>query len=451
MSKSIAYLAPEIPSVSATFVYREILELRKLGARVVPFSMHTCSGSELPAEARQFLRETHVLYGKPLAGLKSALGFVCRHPQRALKTVGLALRDTLRGRFCDLGTRLKVPLQAVAALDLANRLEAAAVGHLHIHFAHAPCTLGMYAAHAAGIPFSVTAHANDIFQRPAMLEEKIQRARPFVTISRANRRRLGMHYPGTAGAIRVVRCGVPTLKYRVRGEHEKSLRPVLMSVGRLVPKKGTAVLLEALSKVVPHFPDVQLQLVGDGPERTALEALVSHLRIEKNVVFCSALDTDQIQEMLGKTWGFALACRMDDQGDMDGIPVVLMEAMARGVPVVSTRLSGVPELIEHGKSGLLADPDDAEGLALAIRRLLTERALAEELGAAGRDRVVSEFDSRHGASKLLSLIVATGETVAPVRFEASSVVVRGTHLPQIKGLTVPDLGLGVMTAACESA
>ncbi len=413
MNNRIAYLAPEIPSVSATFVYREILELRRRGVDVSPFSMHACSADGLPPEACEFIEEADVLYGDYLGLALSALLQVLFHPLRSLDTLEVAATDFIKGAFSHPGTRWKVPFQVLAALALAYRLEASRAEHLHIHFAHSPATLGMYAARAAGITFSVTAHANDIFERPALLEEKIGRARPFVTISRANRRRLGLLYPAVAGRIRVIHCGVDTQRYSPRPEEGRSKHPTLLTVCRLVEKKGVDLLLDALAELREEFPRLQLQIVGGGPERAALEARSRDLGVQDNVTFLSVLSTDRIARLMERTWFFALPCRIDSNGDMDGIPVSLMEAMAREIPVVSTRLSGIPELIDDGVSGLLAKPDDRDSLVSRLRTLIEDPTLASKIGETGRIQVQDAFEASHEAGRLLSLIQSAALGMEP--------------------------------------
>jgi hypothetical protein len=182
----IAYLAAKIPSVSATFVYREILALRNEGIDVSPFSIHPVDPNDVSPDGRLFLAETDIVYGD--TG-RLALGFLHmfeRHPVRTIQVLALAVKDLVCGTFSSRRQRVCLLTEAVAGLSLSPRLETADVSHLHIHFAHSPATVGMYAALGAGITFSVTSHANDIDVEASLLNEKIERSKAFVTISEAN-------------------------------------------------------------------------------------------------------------------------------------------------------------------------------------------------------------------------------------------------------------------------
>jgi len=401
----VAYLAPEIPSVSATFVYREAAAVEEEGVPVETYSVHAVDPASVSAEARPLSARTEALYARKGRLLSGALRTALRHPLRSARTLATALGDTLRGRFARPGQRARVLAQALAGLALAGRLERRGVRHLHIHFAHAPATLGMYAALAAGIPFSVTAHANDLYAEASLLREKVDRAHAFVTISEANRRFLAVEL-GERAARRVglVRCGIDLRAFAPRAA-EPAGPPVIFALGRLVPKKGFDVLIRALAEVAPGRPDLTLEIAGDGPERAALEALARDLGVGAAVRFLGVVGRDAVLASLRRATVFALPCRLDGS-DRDGIPVALMEAMAVGVPVVSTRISGVPELVESGGSGLLVPAGDAPALARALSRLLGNPALRARLAAGGRARVVAEFEQGANARRLLAAIRA---------------------------------------------
>jgi len=179
-STHIAYLAPEIPSASATFVYREISALRAKGVSVTPFSVHPVAPDDIAPDGRRFVIETDTVYGDVGRVILGFLHMFERHPLRTLRVIGIALKDFVCGRFASHRDRVFVLAHAVAGLSLSPRLEQAGASHLQIHFADSPATVGMYAALGADISFSVTSHANDVRIEASLLAEKTARAREFV-------------------------------------------------------------------------------------------------------------------------------------------------------------------------------------------------------------------------------------------------------------------------------
>jgi glycosyltransferase involved in cell wall biosynthesis len=187
----------------------------------------------------------------------------------------------------------------------------------------------------------------------------------------------------------------------------------ILSVGRLVPKKGFDVLLDALA-LFPAAQRPRVTIVGDGPERTNLQRLADSLGLDSHVHFCGWLPNDQVKNLLRRSTMCVLPCRVDSDGDRDGIPVALMEAMAEGVPVITGDLPAIRELIQNGENGILLPPDDVFGLADAIRELSSRPGLRERLGRAGRERVQEEFALDTNLDRLLNAFQAThGDAAFP--------------------------------------
>lgn len=393
-----AWLAPELPSVSGTFVFREIDALRAAGYPIRTWSLHRPAADGLAPDGAAHLATTGVVYDGWRSVASRALRFAARHPLRAAATIAVAARDTIRGTFAKPGQRAKVAAQAVAGLALAGDLRRAGARHLHVHFSHSVATVGMYAARAAGIPFSVTAHANDLYVESSLLREKCRRARAFVTISEANRVWIRERTGADGDRVQVVRCGVDAESFRPSGRTSAEAR--ILAVGRLVPKKGFDLLLRALPGILVRRPDAVVEIAGDGPELDALRRLAAELGVAKKVRFLGSVDRDRVRDLLGAAGVFVLPCRSDPSGDRDGIPVALMEAMASGVPAVSTRLSGVPELVRDGDTGVLCTPDDAGAIELAVTRVLADSRLAAGLSVRGRAFVREEYDLRRNALRL---------------------------------------------------
>ncbi len=398
----IGILAAELPAVSETFVYREASALESMGVGVQRFSLRPPRIGEAATHSHDLslakaLRGLQVVYTKSLL-LDFAKSLVSR-PGPALGALKWGVRDLFRGQFSRSGQRWRLIPQVIAGLSLAEKLHRHRIRHLHVHFAHAPATVGMYAAKAAGIQFSVTGHANDLFVHGALLREKVQRAAPFFTISEANRAWIAEKTGISPDLILVQRCGAD-----LRAFH--GLVPMvggpktLLSVARLVPKKGLDLLLRAAATLVSEVPDLRVHLVGEGPEQAALEALTRELGLRDRVRFEGAGSRATVIRRLREASGFVLPCRRDAAGDMDGIPVALMEAMAAGVPVVTTAISGIPELVHHGVSGWVVPPDDVPGLAKAILECLRDSSRSAELAEAGRRFVLEHYDLDRQAQRL---------------------------------------------------
>jgi glycosyltransferase involved in cell wall biosynthesis len=258
-----------------------------------------------------------------------------------------------------------------------------------VHFAHVPAQIAMYASAFASLPFTIMAHANDIFERGLLLQRKAARSVKMLTISEYNvayLRGLGV----AQSQLAVVRCGVG---FAIRGAFALPARERYRvgTLGRLVEKKGVEDLLRAMATLQDRSWQWQLSVAGDGPLRPRLEALAGELGIRDRVRFEGALGHAAVERWMQSLDVFALACKADARGDMDGIPVVLMEAMSQRVPVVSTRLSGIPELVIHERTGLLADPADPASLAAQLHRMLDSPMLRQRLSDAAVAHVQAEF------------------------------------------------------------
>lgn len=388
----VTYLAPEIPALSATFVYEELHALERRGVTVQPVSVHA-PGSLAQGEF-DLIRRAVVLYGR--AKWHMIFSGMARLPSQSgsIRALQWLLRDMYSCKF--LGDAWKLAFQFLAAVRLADVMREQHCTHLHIHFAHVPTQIGMYAAAMAGIPFTVMAHANDIFERGLLLRQKAERAKKFLTISEHNRKYLlSLGLPDEK--LAVVRCGVSFHAPAVWPQPCQKPRYRLGTLGRLVEKKGIDVLLRAIAEV----GSVHLTIAGDGPLRGELESLVKELGIESSVEFFGSISHHEVTSWLSELDVFVLACKQDRNGDMDGIPVVLMEAMSQGVPVISTRLSGISELVMHESTGLLAAPGDSVDLAKQIKYMLGSAELRTQLALQAKEHVQLEFGQSVNIDRLL--------------------------------------------------
>lgn len=412
-SPVVAYLAPEIPALSATFIYEEIYGLERLGVRVVPYSVHVPGN---PAEGHDALagRVTVLYGGKALQEVIEGLLYLPALGGRALVALQHLLADMGELGWLRVGS-WKLAYQFLSGVRLARMIKSAGCTHLHIHFAHVPTQIGMYASALSGIPFTVTAHANDIFERGLLLKTKAARAKKFLTISEYNIRHLrGLGIP--AEQLGIVRCGVSlAADASTTGRSSQGGVVHIGSLGRMVEKKGFDVLIRAADLLKQRGHAVALHIAGDGPLREELLTLVQTLGMTQEVVFEGSMPHAQVSAWMKGLDIFALACKQDTAGDMDGIPVVLMEAMTQALPVVSTRLSGIPELVIHEQTGLLAESADAQDLAVQLERLIAAPPLAEKLSRQAFDFVKGEFSQEVNLDRLQGYFSAASKNSTPER------------------------------------
>jgi glycosyltransferase involved in cell wall biosynthesis len=403
-SPTIAYLAPEIPALSATFVYEEMHGLERRGIRVVPVSVHH---PHQPAYGKEDLT-ARVIYLYEGSKAKLVLAGLARLPlfSGAPRAISWLLSDLLT---CGLFEQAawKLVYQFLAGVRLAGILRREGCSHLHVHFAHVPSQIAMYASALVGIPFTIMAHANDIFERGLLLDRKASRAIRLLTISEYNRAYL--ESIGVApDKLAVLRCGVSFPTGQIGPERHAGDTCRIGTLGRLVDKKGVDVLIRAIALLRDRPCRVELAIAGDGPLRNELEGLVKELGLVDAVCFEGNMPHDRVRSWMRGLDLFVLASKPDANGDMDGIPVVLMEAMSQSIPVISTRLSGIPELILDGQTGLLANPGDPGDLAEQIDRLLGAPELRHRLTSQALEYVQREFGLEVNLDRLIGhLALAT--------------------------------------------
>ena len=345
--------------------------------------------------SRDLLNDLLVVYDH--RSLRGALHEILFHPVQSAKTLLTAVGDCIApGESMERLARLKLIAQAFGGIALSHGFRKREVRHIRCHFAHAPTTVGMYAAKQLGISFSFTGHANDLFQRRALLKRKLERAAFVACISHWHRSFYESILPDVSGKYLLIRCGVDVEKWvpePIRSTSNRALN--VFTVGRLVKKKGIDTLIRAIAKVARP---AELTVIGDGPERKQLQSLAEAVAAHVPVRWLGAVDNAVVRQMMREADVFVLPCRTDTVGDRDGIPVVLMEAMACGVPVISGDLPAIRELVEHDESGLLVSGEDEGQLALQLDALTDERRNAFAMAA--RSRVQDEFSLSTTASRL---------------------------------------------------
>ena len=364
----IHYVSRRFPKLTETFVVQEVLGLEAAGEDVVIDSLeapldeprHPALG-KVRAPIRYVPEEPT---GREVLAAHAPLAL--RRPRTWLRLARRAKRDETWEEFRRAGL-------------VARRTTSVRARCVHTHFAYYSADIGGMAAALAGRPFVLTAHANDIWQEhnAPHLERRLSYAAHVVTPTEYNARHLRSVAP--ASSVHVVPNAVD--------EAEPAPTPAngsILHVGRLVPKKGTDTLIRALAELATSHPKLQLEIVGEGYLEDDLRRLADESGVQSRIDFHGPQPPDFVREAYRRCAVFALPCRIAPDGDRDGLPIVLLEAMARGIPVVTTDVVGIPELVRDRETGLLVPSDNPSELAAAIGELLADRELAARVGNAGR-------------------------------------------------------------------
>jgi colanic acid/amylovoran biosynthesis glycosyltransferase len=395
----LAYLCSRYPWISHTFVLREVRALRGLGVAIETFAVVTSDSGQLRTDAdREAFASTEALRPVRVLALGAALARLVGR-RAGWRTAAFALH---RGRARPRDTLWQL-FYLVEAELLRAALERRGLHHLHVHFANPAADVALLAtrlSHERGddspLRFSFTMHGPTEFQEPDRnrLAEKARAAAFVVCISEYARAQLErVAGPEVRPRLEVVHCGVDLGRF-ASVQREPRDETTILCVGRLVAEKGQTVLLDGLAALRRNRQPVRLVLVGDGPTRAALETRARELCIDAHVTFAGAVGQDEIGDWYTRADVFCLP------SFAEGVPVALMEAMATELPVITTPVAGIPELVEHGVSGLLVEPGDADVLADALATLTVDPSLRRRMGAAGRARVLAEFDIDRCAAEL---------------------------------------------------
>jgi glycosyltransferase involved in cell wall biosynthesis len=427
----VAYVMNGFPRLSETFITHEIHQLERLGLQLRLFSVkreHEPMVHPVVAAIRSpltYLPKATSLTGTTLlrwlaanapAFARAHAHVFVRHPLRWLGAAGAALSLAWRHRRRDeagrLGLRKVFIKEFLQAGDIADRvLRAGDVGHLHGHFCHGVATITWLASRLSGIGFSFTAHAKDIYQpelNPGwLLERKMGAARFVATCTCANATVLRSRHERPE-EVHAIYHGLDT-DWFAPGPSLASADevPLILSVGRFVEKKGFDHLVHACVRLRDAGVRFRCLIVGEpGTASASIRELITRHGLETQIELRSAVAQDELRRIYARARVFALPCQIMEDGDRDGFPNVLAESMAMGVPVVSTLISGIPELIDDGVHGLLVEPRDVGALAGALRRVLDDDALRLRLAQAGRQRICERFDSRRTTLALRDLFNA---------------------------------------------
>lgn len=395
------------PRISETFISNEILRLEESGFRIHIFSMRKPRESFSHDSVKRiraqvdYLPETMVPHlGRLLPAL---LRQAAQHPLRFLKAAALAAKRFSRTRK---SATIKHLLQAAYLVDCL--LPGTGVVHFHAHFAHSPTSVALFASMLGGIPFSFTAHAKDIYTSdPRQLGEKIAQADFVATCTAYNRRYLQTIAGHARTPLHLAYHGIDMALFNQQHALETKARAAqparILTIARLTEKKGLPTILQALKVLKDTGVVFQYELIGDGDDRKDVLSLIDALGLASVTRWHGTLPHNAVIEHYKKADLFVLGCRIARSGDRDGIPNVLVESMAMGVPVIATRISAIPELVHDNQTGLLVPPRDPAALADAMTRLIRDTGLRSRIIPAARKRVQTDFDNRMLSRELATL------------------------------------------------
>lgn len=395
---SVAYVLSQFPAYSETFIIEELLELKRRDIKLVVFSLKTPKKDEPISEYTTGLT-SQVYYSAFYLSwpvLVANLRLVLRRPLLYFSLIWI-LFSSLISQPIELLKSLAVVPKTVYFAEVAYLHKCT---RIHAHFCNVPTMAARMISMILGVPFSCTAHGSDIFQYPPVdLVKRVREAAPFITISEYNRQYLAaLSDTLEEGMIEVIHCGVNLDKFTSLSRHlvvGQTLR--ILTVARLEHVKGLDILVNACALLRDTGLDFTCDLVGDGSERATLEKLVRTLNLQKQVHFWGAVPHEDVIRYYQEADLFVLPSRRE------GIPVSVMEAMATELPVVATRVTGLPEIIDNGRTGTLVPPENGRLLADAIVRLTKKSDILGEMGLRGREKIEVEFNIELSVERLLAL------------------------------------------------
>jgi colanic acid/amylovoran biosynthesis glycosyltransferase len=386
-----AYVLKMYPRFSETFILGELLARERAGERLEVISLRQPVDGRFHAALAQLKAPVTYL---PTTSSASEAWRQLRNARSARQAITAHLDELLDAEAGD----------AVQAVRLAELVRERGIGHLHAHFASVATTVARLASLLSGVPYSFTAHAKDIYHQSVDAEDlrrKLADAHHVVTVSDYNLAHLRETYGPDADRVQRVYNGLDLTDAAWSDPADRA--PLIVAVGRLVEKKGFDVLLDALALLHQRRPEARAVIAGDGALADDLRAQRDRLGLQDVVHLPGPVPQTEVRDLLARAAVFAAPCVVGPDGNRDGLPTVLLEAMAAGAPAVSTDVTGIPEVVRDEETGLLVPQHDPVRLAAALERLVTDRALASRLSRAARALVESSFDVHVQARALREL------------------------------------------------
>ncbi len=399
----LAYLMSRFPKISETFILFEILEMEKLGAAVEVYPLLRERQPVTHPEAEKMSARAHFLPFLSWPIVRANLYFMRTRPLRYFGALLEVLFGTIGYRNFFFGVFAYWPKAAA----FAYKMQQQGVAHVHAHFCNHPALAAFIVHRLTGIPYSFIAHGSDLHKNRTMLGKKVAASAFAVTVSKFNLEVLrGACEEHDRKKTSLLRCGIDPEVFFPKTKTASTGALRIICVASFEEVKGHKHLVEACRLLRKRGVGFVCDLIGDGPRRAEITRQIKAARLESSVIVHGSMKRNDVVSMLTAADVKVLASVPTAEGKREGVPVVLMEAMACGLPVISSQLSGIPELVEHGRTGILLPPGDAEGLAKALEQLQNDPALRQRMGQAGREKVVREYNLKENTKQLLQMILA---------------------------------------------
>jgi len=396
----IAYVTTSFGSLSHTFIRREVRELRRLGMDIVLYGVRPQTSPYLSPGDLSLCDETRYVYPLRLSETISAnLWFAANRPRDYFRTFASALLN----EELDPAAHLKLIYHFFVSASLAEGMRKKGVRHVHAHFINVASTLAMYSARMLGISYSITIHTGGTLNLAPYigLREKIGGARFICSVSEHNIGYNDRITPCRDKAY-VVRCGLDPEEYAFRGDARLPLDGemiMLISIGRLTEVKGFRYLIEAFGSLSKDRPRFHLSIIGEGPLKDAIQRQIAEAGLDWRVELTGACSEEEVKRRLAASDVCVVPSAETPKGEKEGIPVVIMEAMACGVPIVATRHSGIPEIVRDGVTGILVPEKEPQAIVSAVRKLASDEGLRKRCVRNARELVEREFNIHETARK----------------------------------------------------
>lgn len=392
----VGYVLKSYPRLSQTFIVNELLAHERAGLPIEIFSLRPARDEPRHACVAQVRAAVTYLPApaSAAADLREAIG------------VGAQALPGLAHELAQAGA--EPPEEVFQALLLARLARERGITHLHAHFGNVATAVARLAGRFAGIPYSFTAHARDIFHRnvvPEVLRRKLAQAKVVVTVSEFNRDFLRGRYGAAAARVTRIYNGLDPESFAYASPADRP--PVIVAVGRLVDKKGFPDLIDACAALAADGRDFRCVIVGDGPQAPQLRERIAAAGLDAHVALLGLRVQDEVKRLIRQAAVLAAPCVVGADGDQDGLPTVLLEAMALGTPCVGTDVTGIPEVLRDGETGLMVAQHAPRALAAALGALLDDAPLRVRLARAARGHIEAEFDIHRNTARMRALFAAS--------------------------------------------
>ena len=409
MSARIGYLLKKFPRLSETFILNELLAQEGLGRELHVISRRPPDAEPRHAELAHLRATVETLPPKGEIDPWSMLVGDDSNPDDLLQRLGALVREARAWGHP------RTPSLLVEALHVLKRTRELGLQHLHVHFATDSAVVALLVKKLGGPSYSITAHAKDIYRSTVdfrFLDVLVRNSAFVVTVCDANRKWMGERLSPTAMAkVRRLYNGIDLTRFVPDGARREPRH--VLGVGRLVEKKGFHVMVEALALLLARGVDVEATLIGDGEEKRQLEELVSARGIGARVHLLGPRDQDEVRRYMSRAALMVQPCLVGNDGNRDALPTVLVESLAMRLPSISTPVTGIPEILDQGRCGVLVPENDVPATADAIEALLADSARRERIAADGRRRAEELFDAGKVARTLSSWFDEALEAAVP--------------------------------------